>query len=142
MKLDTVGADLIKSFERCELTAYPDSGGRWTIGWGHTNGVQKGDTCSQAQADAWFLMDFAEMEREVSELVTVPLTQNQFNALVSFDYNCGFVNLKASSLLKYLNQRKYQMAASEFLKWNRAGGVIITGLVRRRKAEMDLFNTP
>jgi lysozyme len=143
VKIGTTGTDLIKSFEQCRLTAYkPTPNDVWTIGWGHTRGVQEGDTCSQAQADAWLAMDLAEHEDNISKLVTVPLSQNQFDALVSFDYNCGDGNFRSSTLLKCLNARKYALCASEIMKWNKQGGVILGGLVRRRRAEAQLFDTP
>lgn len=147
MKTGALGIALIKSFESLQLTAYmPRPGDRWTLGWGSTffNGIPvvQGQTCTQDEADAQLVRDLAQAEAEVNKVVTVPLSQNQFDALVSFDDNEGDGRLASSTLLKYLNQRKYTLAGCEFLKWNQAGGVIMAGLVRRRQAEMTLFNTP
>ena len=102
--------------------------------------VKRGDKITQAQADQYIANDVATFERAVNMLVNVPLNQNQFDALVSFTYNLGATNLSASTLLKKLNSKDYNGAAGEFQKWNKAGGKVMTGLVRRRKAEMELFN--
>jgi lysozyme len=140
--INEAGLTLIKSFEGCELTAYQDSVGVWTLGWGHTKGVQKGDTCTQQQADDWLAGEIAtEYAPGVWQAVTVPLTDNQFAALVSFAYNLGVGALKGSTLLKKLNARDYTGAADEFLKWNRANKKPLAGLTRRRKAERELFLT-
>lgn len=143
------GLFIIKSFESCRLVAYDDGGGVWTIGWGHTRGVKRGDTCTQAQADAWLLEDVTEAELAVHRLVKVPITQNQFDALVSFAYNCGAdedadtiaEGLGDSTLLRKLNGADYVGAAAEFPKWNKDNGVVLQGLVRRRAAEQNLFLT-
>ena len=142
MKINEAGLNLIKQFESCRLKAYPDpaTGGEpITIGWGHTGGVKLGDVITQAQADAWLLEDVAKFEQGVSELVKVSLSGNQYSALVSFAYNCGLANLKKSSLLRKLNAGDIMGAADEFPKWNRGGGRVLPGLVRRRKAERELF---
>lgn len=133
------GLQLLESFEKCRLTAYLDGGGVPTIGWGHTQAVKMGDTCSQAQADSWLLGDLTDAENAINSLVTVVLRQDQFDALACFVYNVGATQFAESHLLKYLNQNKPQLAASEFLRWNKDNGVVVLGLVRRRKAERDLF---
>ena len=145
MKISNNGLNLIKQFEGLRLNAYDDGVGVWTIGYGtikYPNGtlVKKGDKITQAQADQYIANDVATFERAVNMLVNVPLNQNQFDALVSFTYNLGATNLSASTLLKKLNSKDYNGAAGEFQKWNKAGGKVMTGLVRRRKAEMELFN--
>ena len=145
MKISMNGLNLIKQFEGLRLNAYDDGVGVWTIGYGtikYPNGVRvkKGDKITQAQADQYIANDVATFERAVNMLVNVPLNQNQFDALVSFTYNLGATNLSASTLLKKLNSKDYKGAAAEFPKWNKAGGKVMTGLVRRRKAEMELFN--
>ena len=145
MKISNNGLNLIKQFEGLRLNAYDDGVGVWTIGYGtikYPNGtlVKKGDKITQTQADQYIANDVATFERSVNMLVNVPLTQNQFDALVSFTYNLGATNLSASTLLKKLNSKDYKGAAAEFPKWNKAGGKVMTGLVRRRKAEMELFN--
>lgn len=142
-KINQESINLIKEFEGCKLTAYQDSVGVWTIGFGHTKNVKKGDTITQLQADEW-LMD--ELNNEygagVENLATVPLTDNQFGALTSFAYNLGLGNLKSSTLLKKLNKSDYKGAAAEFPKWNKAGGKVLAGLTRRRGAERALFEKP
>ncbi|MEQ1105211.1 MULTISPECIES: lysozyme [Acinetobacter] len=145
MKISNNGLNLIKQFEGLRLNAYDDGVGVWTIGYGtikYPNGVRvkRGDKITQAQADQYIANDVATFERAVNMLVNVPLNQNQFDALVSFTYNLGATNLSASTLLKKLNSKDYKGAAAEFPKWNKAGGKVMTGLVRRRKAEMELFN--
>ena len=143
--MGAAGLALLKSFEGCKLTAYPDpgTGGEpWTIGWGHTGGVKRGDTCTQAQADAWLLQDLDRFEQAVERLVSVPLTQNQFDALTSFCYNVGAGALQQSTLLRKLNAGDYEGAQGQFARWNRAGGKEMPGLTRRRAAEAELFGTP
>ncbi len=144
MKTSNPGINLIKSFEGKRLKAYDDSVGVWTIGYGTTkypNGirVKKGDTCTQSQAEEYLKNDLVKFENAINKLVKVPLTQNQFDALASFTYNLGEANLSSSTLLKKLNAKDYKGAAAEFLKWNKAGGKILSGLIKRRKAEMELF---
>lgn len=147
MKTSDAGLQLIKDFEQCRLAAYQCSAGVWTIGWGHTKGVKQGDTCTQAQADAWLAEDVAEVEQGVRLLVKVPLTQGQFDALVSFAFNCGLdidvdtiaEGLGDSTLLRKLNAGDYIGAALEFQKWDKSSGMTLRGLTRRRLAERALF---
>lgn len=139
-----VGVDLISGFEDTRFKAYDDGVGIWTIGTGTTvypNGVKvkQGDTCTPEQAKTYFKHDLAKFEKTVNESVTVPLTQNQFDALVSLTYNIGSSAFKNSTLLKKLNKRDYQGAADQFLVWNKADGKVMKGLVRRREAERALF---
>lgn len=138
--------NLIKSFEGCKLTAYPDpgtGGDPWTVGYGHTGpDVHKGLVVTQAQADALLVGDLKKFETGVAKLVKVDLTENQRGALVSFAYNCGLGNLGSSTLLKKVNARDFIGAKAEFGKWNKAGGKILAGLTRRRAAEATLFATP
>ena len=149
MKISSAGEALIKSFESCRLTAYRDGGGVLTIGWGHTGDeVVPGLTITQSQADALFDDDIARFERGVAALVTVPLTQGQFDALVSFSYNVGLdqdedtkaEGLGDSTLLRKLNAEDYAGACAEFPKWNKDNGKVVNGLIRRRKAEAELFS--
>lgn len=135
------GLHLTERFEGCRLVAYQDSRGIWTIGYGHTAGVHAGMTCSPPQAEAWLLSDVAWAEREVNRLVHVPLTQSEFDSLVDFTFNCGAGNFEHSSLLRLLNEHDLARAAEEFEKWDRAGGVPLPGLLRRRKAEAAEFLT-
>ena len=139
MNIGPQGLALIKSFEGCKLAAYLDSVGVPTIGYGHTSGVFMGDSCTQAQADAWLAEDLKDAEKCVNDAVTVPLTQNEFDALVSFTFNLGCGNFRKSSLLRLLNGSDYDAAALEFRKWDKAGGQVLAGLTRRRNAEARLF---
>ncbi|MGE9796866.1 lysozyme [Acinetobacter baumannii] len=139
-----VGVDLISGFEDTRFKAYDDGVGIWTIGTGTTvypNGVKvkQGDTCTPEQAKAYFKHDLAKFEKTVNESVTVPLNQNQFDALVSLTYNIGSGAFNNSTLLKKLNKGDYQGAAEQFLVWNKADGKVMKGLVRRREAERALF---
>lgn len=132
---------LIKNFEKCALRAYLDQGGVWTIGWGHTPATE-GQTCTQTEADAWFLIDVAWAVGIVNALVRVPLTQNQFDALVSFVFNVGAGNFRSSTLRRLLNEMDYDGAANQFPLWNHVDGQVSDGLTDRRKAEQKLFLTP
>ena len=142
MKISKVGLDLIKSFEGCQLKAYRCPAGVWTIGYGHTGGVKPGQTINHAQATVMLQTDLGSYEMAVNKNVKVPINQNQFDALVSFTYNCGCNALRTSTLLKLLNQGKYTEAANQFDLWNKGGGMVLAGLVRRRAAEKNLFLTP
>jgi len=144
---------IIRQFEGLRLKAYPDPGtahdpdpakrGKpWTIGYGHTAGVKQGDTCAAAQAEAWLASDAAATEGVVRRLVLVEASENQIGALTSFAFNVGTGNLSSSTLLRLMNTGHPAQAADEFARWNKAGGAVLDGLVRRRKAERDLFVTP
>lgn len=142
-KIAKAGLDLIKHFEGCQLLAYKPVPTEkfYTIGWGHYGeDVKKGQRITQAEADAMLVKDLAKYESYVNNKAYVPLTdqlnQNQFDALVSFCYNCGQGNLK--SLCE--NRTLSQIAAS-IPKYNKSSGTVLKGLVRRRQAEVDLFNT-
>lgn len=140
MKTSSTGRALIRQFEGDQLKAYLCPAGALTIGVGHTGSdVEPGQTITQAQSDALLAKDLEKFEAAVSRLVRVPLTQNQFDALVSFAFNLGAGALQSSTLLKKLNKGDYQGAGAEFGKWVKAGGKTLTGLVRRRAAEAALF---
>lgn len=144
MKTSNSGINLIKSFEGERLNAYDDGVGVWTIGFGtikYPNGVRvkKGDACTKEQAEAYLKNDLVKFESAINRLVEVSLNQNQFDALASFTYNLGETNLSNSTLLKKLNAYDYKGAADQFERWNKAGGKVMTGLTRRRKAEKELF---
>lgn len=148
MILDPSGRAFIQAFEACRLTAYRDGGGIWTIGWGHTGpDVYEGLTITQAEADRLFDIDIAETVAGVNSLVLVPVTQGQFNALVSFGFNIGLdidTDTKAeglgdSTLLRKLNATDYAGAADEILKWDHDNGIKVRGLTRRRTAEREMF---
>lgn len=144
MQTSDKGIALIKQFEGCKLTAYQDSVGVWTIGYGWTQPVygkpiRAGMTIKQETAERLLKTGLVRYESDVSRLVKVGLTQGQFDALVSFTYNLGARSLSTSTLLRRLNAGDYAGAADEFLRWNKAGGKVLNGLTRRREAERDLF---
>lgn len=168
--INQAGLDLIKSCEGLELEAYPDpasplaaechkhslkltaynqlpnwtnlSGDPWTIGFGDTGpDVKPGLSINEAQAEERLRKKLEKFERDVQQAVTIPLSDNQFSALVSFVYNCGLTNFKNSTLLKKLLKKDYQGASLEFAKWVKAGGKVLPGLVDRRAKEKQLFLT-
>ena len=141
LKTGNKGIELIKQFEGCKLKAYKCPSGVWTIGYGHTKGVSEGDTITQEEALNLLKEDLKIYEDYVNKYVTISLNQNQFDALVSFTYNCGPGSLKSSTLLRKLNQNEIYGASEEFTKWVKSKGKILEGLVKRRKAEQELFLT-
>ena len=133
------GIELIKHFEGCELEAYKCPAGVWTIGYGHIKGVHEGMKITEMQAEEMLKSELHEYEGYINDYVTVPLNQNQFDAMVSWVYNLGGGNLRASTLLKVLNAGDYDGVPAQMLRWNKAGGKVLEGLTRRRQAEADLF---
>lgn len=149
MKINDAGLSLIKRFEGLELVGYPDpapgnKGLPITIGYGSTRIfgrlVKLGEKITLAQAEAQLKLDVQVFENGVMRLVKVPLTPNQFSALVSFAYNVGLGNLQSSTLLKLLNAKQYHLVPAQFLRWNKAAGKVMKGLVNRRQAEAQLFS--
>ena len=130
---------LIKKFEGCELKAYQCSAGVWTIGYGHTKDVVEGMEITQEQAEQMLVDELHEYESYINKYVTVALSQNQFDALVSWVYNLGPANLQSSTLLKVLNSGDYSGVPAQIERWNKAGGKVLEGLIRRREAESALF---
>lgn len=142
MKTSQRGIDLIKSFEGLRLTAYPDpgtGGDPWTIGYGHTKGVKPGMKITENWAEELLRDDLAEFEAAVNGLVKVRLCQHQFDALVSLVFNIGPGAFSDSTLLRLLNAGLYDDAALQFVRWNKGGGKVLSGLTRRRMAERKLF---
>ena len=140
MKISSKGVSLIKSFEGCRLKAYKCPAGVWTIGYGHTAGVKEGDCITQEQADEYLRNDLAKYEKSVLNYDGIyHFNQNQFDALVSFTYNCGVGNLKN---LTQNGKRTLAQISTKILLYNKAGGVVLRGLQRRRTSEKDLFDTP
>lgn len=163
--ISKAGLELIKSFEgipdgdptTVKIDPYLDPVGIWTIGWGHAISVGgrflRGQENRQAardlypggitleQAEQLLRADLLDACRDVAAVVKVPLSDNQFAALVSFGFNCGCTNLAKSTLLRKLNQRDYAGAAAEFTRWNKSGGKVLAGLTRRRAAEAQLFRS-
>ena len=138
MNISKEGLDLIKQFEGCRLEAYKDPIGIWTIGYGHTKGVKQGQKITLAQAEAYLLQDLASAEKAVNAL-KYNLNINQYSALVSFTYNCGAGNLNK---LTDNNKRTLAQISARIPNFNRAAGVILSGLTRRRAAEKALFDKP
>lgn len=141
MRINEKGLALIKEFEGCRLTAYRCPAGVWTIGYGHTQDVKSGMAITKIDAERFLRQDIRRFEEAVTSLVKVPVTSNQFSALVSFAFNVGVNSLRTSTLLKKLNKGDLNGAANEFLRWNKAGGKELPGLTRRREAERKLFLT-
>jgi lysozyme len=140
VRTGSAGVALIQSFETCRLTAYLDQRGIWTIAWGHTGcEVVEGLVWTQSQADSQFLLDLHQAETGVMSTVDIALTQNQFDALVSFTYNVGVGAEAHSTLVRLLNAGNIMAAADQFLVWNHVNGVVDAGLTRRRQAEQVLF---
>ena len=162
--LNDAGLELIKRFEgipdgdpqTVNVDPYLDPIGIWTIGWGHAIEVGgaylRGKANRKAaqdlypggitvpQAETLLRGDVLDTCRDVEALVDVPLTDNQFAALVSFTFNLGRGSLAKSTLLKKLNAGDYAGASAEFQRWNKAGGKVLDGLVARREAESELFD--
>ena len=134
------GFELIKKFEGCELEAYQCAAGVWTIGYGHTKDVQEGDKWAEEKAEFMLWRELEdEYEHYVNSLVTVPINQCQFDALTSWTYNLGPNNLKKSSMLRVLNEGKYDEVPAQMKRWNKAKGKVLAGLTRRREAEALMF---
>jgi lysozyme len=144
MKVSKEGFDLIKRFEGWRDTAYRDSVGVLTIGYGHTSAaglpvVSAGMKISKEEGQAILERDVNTFSEGVKKLITVNLSDNQFSAIVSFAYNVGLGNLKKSSVLKYINSSLYDLVPVSLSLWNKAGGNVLPGLTRRRAAEGELF---
>lgn len=138
MQTSCNGLALIQSFEGLRLKAYRCPAGVWTIGYGHTAGVTSGQTCTLKQAEDWLKADVAKVERYINAL-PYNLNQNQYDALVSFTFNCGAANLKS---LTKSNTRTLTQISNAMILYCKAGGVQLLGLVKRREAERKLFLSP
>lgn len=139
MKISQKGINLIKEFEGLRLEAYQDSVGVWTIGFGHTKGVYPGMVITEQQAINYLLQDIDSHVAGIFRYITVKLNQNQFDALASFHFNLGPYILQNSYLLQLINSNQFSAAAEQMKVYNRAGGQVLPGLVRRREAEAKLF---
>lgn len=142
MKVSQTGLDLIKHFEGLSLKAYLCPAKVWTIGYG-TTGVPEarlGVVISAARAEELLAIDVDKFSRQVWVLVSdVVINQHQMDALIAFAYNVGIGAFKTSTLLKKLLQKDYNGASKEFLRWTKAKGKELPGLVKRRRAESLLF---
>lgn len=141
MQMSEQGLGLTKSFEECRLTSYKDGGGVWTLGWGHTAGVAAGQTCSQEQADAWLEYDVETAAAAVNMYTRVELQPRHFDVLADFVYNLGVGAFRSSTLLKMVNEKDWEQAGEELLRWDHDGGVKVAGLTRRCEARKKLFLT-
>lgn len=150
MRTSENGIELVKAFEGLHkvksdgnVRSYRCPAGRWTIGYGHTHGVRSGETITPEEAEDLLRKDLKDCEATVERMVKVDLTQNQFDALVSFVFNLGQGSFGSSTLLRKLNRGDYEGAAEEFTRWNKArvDGELKAqpGLTRRRTAEAALF---
>lgn len=139
--------ELVKQFEGLRLKAYLCPAGEWTIGYGHTRGVSRGDTITRDEADKFLADDMASAASRVDRLIAVPLNDNQRGALASFVFNLGSGKLASSSLRRRLNAGEYDAVPTELKRWTKARdprtGALVTlrGLVRRREAEGLLWGT-
>jgi len=139
MRISDEGISLIRHFEGCYLEAYLCPANVWTIGYGHTKGVKEGDVIDQEAAEALLIEDLEEFEGYVNKLVEIALKQNEFDALVSWTFNLGPANLKESTLLNRINYGPLSDVPTQIQRWNRAGGQVLAGLVKRRAAESALW---
>jgi GH24 family phage-related lysozyme (muramidase) len=142
-RISQAAVDIVKHFEGLRLEAYECSAGVWTIGYGTTytalGPVKAGQRITESEAETLLASDLRLFERRVHDALLVPVTQHQFDALVSFAYNVGAAALAGSTLLRKLHKLDLGGAADEFLRWVRADGQVLPGLVRRRKAERAMF---
>lgn len=145
MKTSQTGIELIQSFEGLRLAAYLDAVGIPTIGYGtiKINGarVKLGMVCTKEQATSYLQADLEVFEAAINASVHVKITQEMFDALACFTYNLGESNLKSSTLLRLLNEKKYEQVPAQFLRWAKARGKVLPGLVKRRRAEAELFRS-
>lgn len=145
MIVNKEGIDLMHQFEGCKLTAYLCPAKVWTIGYGNTfyedkSKVKQGDVITQERANELFQNIVNEFASGVKKLLAKDINKNQFSALVCFAYNVGTGNLKQSTLLRKVNNNPFDVTIpNEFMRWNKAGGKVLNGLTRRRKAESELY---
>lgn len=140
MRASNKALDEIKRWEKCELVAYQDEGGVWTLGYGETGAhITKGLHVTPSEAEGWLVNRTDSLSSSITDLVRVPLKQHQFDALVSLAYNIGITAFAHSTLLKLLNQGFPEKAAEEFIKWDHVKGKEVPGLRSRRMAERSLF---
>ena len=139
MQLSKTGIELLKHFEGCELKAYQDSVGVWTIGYGHTKGIYEGLELTQSEAEKMLVDELPEYEGYISDKVVPMLQQHEFDALVCWVYNLGPTNLSSSTMLKKLNAGEFKEVPFQMKRWDKAGGQPLLGLTRRRNAEALLF---
>ena len=130
----------VKAEETLRLKAYKCPKGVWTIGWGHTGGIKEGDTCTREQAEAWIRSDLQSAQTGLARFINVPVSANQFIALLSLAFNMGSMGVvdKCPKMLRALNAGDYETAADEFLDVTNGG---LAGLVARRRREAELMRS-
>ena len=130
----------VKAEETLRLKAYKCPKGVWTIGWGHTGGIKEGDTCTREQAEAWIRSDLQSVQTGLARFINVPVSANQFIALLSLAFNMGSMGVvdKCPKMLRALNAGDYETAADEFLDVTNGG---LAGLVARRRREAELMRS-
>lgn len=134
-----IASDFIKEWEGLELSVYKCQGGKNTIGWGHTRGVGQKDTITIEEAEEFLKNDLHSHARGLAPAIKVPVTKNQFIALLSLAFNIGVTNARNSDTVAFLNKQEYKNSADAFMNWRKAGGKVSNGLIRRRSAERELF---
>lgn len=139
MRTSQRGINLIKEHEGLRLEAYRCPAGIYTIGYGHTAGVRRGDVIDERRAEYLLTEDLKKFEAVVNQECP-GINQNQFDALVSFTFNVGTSNFLKSTLLKCVKANPQNVNIRyEFSRWNKANGTVLSGLIRRRRAEADLY---
>jgi lysozyme len=131
---------LTESFEGVRLRAYQDSGGKWTIGYGHTDNVYPTQVITALEAILMLECDLQKVAEHITGLIRIPVSQNEFDAICDFAFNVGVEAFRYSTLLKLLNFSKIPAAAHEFERWDEVRGKVVAGLLKRRIAEENLFN--
>lgn len=134
------GLSITEQEEGLRLKAYQDSGGIWTCGYGHTLNVSPSTVCTPELAAIWLASDTESAVAAVNRLVSVPLNQNEFDALVDFVFNLGATKFASSTMLDLLNKGDYSGAALQFERWDLCGGKVVAGLLNRRIVEKNEFN--
>lgn len=148
MQINQATVDLVKRFEGLRLTAYRDSVGVWTIGYGTTAAAgvgirpEAGMRITEDEAETYLRRGLEKFAAQIEGGITAPVNENQFGAMLSLAYNIGPNAFLESTLLRKFNAGDVAGAAFEFARWNKAGGKVLEGLVRRRTAERALFLAP
>jgi GH24 family phage-related lysozyme (muramidase) len=144
MRISDRGLDLIRRFESYEPAAYQDTGGVWTIGWGHTLNVRPGDVIDLEQATEFLREDVLAAEREANRVIKVNVNQGMYDAIVSFEFNTGGLVIgsppRPSGFLRAINDRRWADAGEQLVRWNMDNGRDLRGLCRRRGEEYTLFH--
>lgn len=147
MRVSPVGQAIIKHYESVRLRAYPDpatGAAPWTIGYGHTRNVRPGDTCSQAQADAWLVQDLMSVEIALNDLITWPITQGQFDALASLAFNIGTGPFRPDAtdgdFDDFIKSGNLAEIRNRIAQFRMANGKVMYGLQKRRRAEQALWD--